>query len=183
MYCRKNYQAACCETDTVSMELFGKCHWGPAPNCGPSCSSDETYLAWSGTGSGGAICNNQKGTGSFFDRSYCCGEQEEDSRWEDCQLYDNIGIGPAGGKDFCRTGCPSDRVRVAMDGWGGVCKQGALTTCCTPKSQTVTKELTLEDTRFTAALDMFLGNRDGYCSDDLGSSKEHIIRFLSQQSC
>lgn len=165
MYCRKGYQAACCETDTVSMELFGKCYWGEAPDCHGSCPSDETYLASSREGSGGAICNNHKDSGSFYDRPYCCGAQEKNSKWEDCQLYTDIGVGPAKGNGFCRSGCPADRIRVAMDGWAYGCKQGAMSSCCASTVQTITTELTLEDQRFEAALELFLGDREGYCSN------------------
>jgi hypothetical protein len=49
-----------------------------------------------------------------------------------------------------------------------------------PKSQTVTRELTLEDQRFEYALDEFLSNRDEYCSNsELFGKKDPLIRFLS----
>jgi chitinase len=164
MYCRKGFQSACCETDTSSMELYGKCHWGPAPNCSPGCAGSETYLAWSSTGSGGAVC--KKSDQGWDTRSYCCSAQEENSKWDDCQMYADIGFGPAKSQGFCRSGCPADRVRVSMDSGSPSCKSGAISNCCVPKSQTVTRELTLEDKRFEYALREFLSNRNGYCSNN-----------------
>jgi chitinase len=163
MYCRKGFQSACCETDTSSMELYGKCHWGPAPDCFDVCAAGETFVAHSATGSGGAIC--KKSPQAWDLRPYCCSAQEENSRWGDCQLYESVGFGPAK-QGFCRSGCPTDRIRVAMEGSGDYCKQGAMSTCCTSTSQTVTKELTLENLRFRAALETFLSDREGYCSND-----------------
>ena len=172
MYCRKGFQSACCETDTSSMELYGKCQWGPAPDCSPVCAAGETFVAQSGTGSGGAIC--KKSPQAWDTRSYCCSAQEENSRWEDCQLYDSEGAGPVNSQGFCRSGCPANRVRVSMDGWPSSCKHGAISNCCVPKSQTVTRELTLEDMRFEFALDKFLSNRDLYCSNNPLFGKKNI---------
>lgn len=83
-YCKQNYQAACCTTDSKSMRLYTKCEWGQYPMCNNqagcpgSDQSKKTLLASSSGGSGGGSCNMWKaggpGSGVFEvqQRKFCC---------------------------------------------------------------------------------------------------------------
>ncbi|GES66318.1 chitin-binding, type 1 [Aspergillus terreus] len=123
---------------------------GKAPKCKEGqCSSDQTEVALSTTGSGGTYCNaatvkltltGQEAT--YEERPYCC-KQDDNTKWSDCQWYDNVGTLMDASimvDGFCWSGCPYDRVRVALDQHGGGCKgDGGRAKCCVPKYTTVSK--------------------------------------------
>lgn len=123
--CHKNYQAACCTTNTKSMSAYKTIQWGEYPLCDnqTGCGgmgSKSTLLGQSTTGSGGATCNVRSyhfGERIIMQERKLCGDTSSDKyKLKDCQWYNNIGQKPGGGSDkWCRTGCLSDRVRVAID--------------------------------------------------------------------
>ncbi|KAK7423090.1 hypothetical protein QQZ08_009257 [Neonectria magnoliae] len=173
------YQAACCTTGKTSMQLLDQCSWTEAPMCmSGSCSSGQDEVARSPSGSGNAVCNveiwNQSygdGTVKVQERKLCC-NQEDNKKWDDCQWYDNLGPGKDDDK-YCRSGCPSDRVRVrvAMDAYWNKdgnfeCARGARAKCCIPKHQTVEKRDTSQDEVLRDALESFLA--EPICSEDGG---------------
>ncbi|KAK2675028.1 Ankyrin repeat [Fusarium oxysporum f. sp. vasinfectum] len=105
-------------------------------------SRNTKLLAYSGSGSGGGVCNQKKnelGTNvpSVQLQKYCCDVHDEDIRFEDCQIMKDVGPfpdKPGLSPYYCRSGCPPDRIRVAMDtevepcsyakigGWAFCCK-------------------------------------------------------------
>ncbi|KAJ4245449.1 hypothetical protein NW762_013958 [Fusarium torreyae] len=144
MRCRKKpmVQTACCTTKSESMKVYGGCTWGAYPECNskPECPSGyrDTPVARSGGGSGGLQCNNRKNEiGNDIlgvqMRNYCC-VTEKDLQFTDCQVYRNIGAMIEGyPQGTCRSNCPSDRVRVAIDWPFQVCSiypVGGQATCC-----------------------------------------------------
>lgn len=148
-YCRKKYQAACCTTNKKSMKLYTTCEWGEYPMCNNQAgcpgtdSAKNKLLASSPSGSGGASCNmlafNPYDDDSWEVQSqkYCCDTSDTKASWGDCQWYDSLGLMPSGAPDkFCASGCPADRVRVAMDGLSKECyvggAGGARSRCCLP---------------------------------------------------
>jgi chitinase len=64
----------------------------------------------------------------------------------DCEWFEDYGLGPAAApENFCRSGCPNDRVRVAMDQYAQGCYVGGggggRSRCCVPSySDTVKVE-------------------------------------------
>ncbi|KAH7119486.1 putative class V chitinase [Dactylonectria estremocensis] len=171
------YQAACCTTGKTSMELHDQCSWTEAPMCmSGSCSSGQDEVALSPSGSGNAVCNVEiwnhpygDGTVKIQERKLCC-EQEDNKKWDDCQWYDNLGPGKDDDK-YCRSGCPSDRVRVAMDAYWNKdgnfeCARGARAKCCIPKHQSVEKRDTTQNEVLRDALESFLA--EPICSEDGG---------------
>ncbi|KAK2739878.1 Killer toxin subunits alpha/beta 4 [Colletotrichum kahawae] len=157
------YQAACCTTGGKSMDLYNQCSWTEAPMCmNGQCSGSAKEVARSPTGSGTAVCNVEEWTRESVkiqERKYCC-IQETNKMWDGCAWYDNLGPG----KDdeyYCRSGCPSDRVRVAMDGnWNQdgklLCQRGARAKCCIPNHSTITKRESSQDEVLRDALESFL---------------------------
>jgi len=145
------------------------------------CSNTETAV--STTGSGGAVCNLRKysingGTFEVQERKYCCDASDENSQWADCKWYNNIGFGPAGRSwsedNYCISGCPADRVRVAMDKYGGGCiGKGARSKCCLPKSQTITKREGQLDSEYRYALTDFL--EEPYCDYSPFRAKRDVL--------
>jgi GH18 family chitinase len=143
MYCNHKpmVQTACCTTESNSMKVYGQCTWGTYPDCDskPSCPSGyhDTPVASSGSGSGGLQCNNAKTeTGlelrSVQMRNYCCGT-DPDMQFTDCQVFRNLGSPIKDHEDACRSNCPSDRVRVAIDWAFEACDihpVGGQATCC-----------------------------------------------------
>ncbi|GME48568.1 hypothetical protein CNMCM5793_006895 [Neofusicoccum parvum] len=196
MYCNNNgYQAACCTTGSDSMKLYNQCSWADAPYCDSgSCSNDEVAL--STTGSGGAVCNMRSASmreWSVQERKYCCDNDDDNSKWDDCRWYDNLGWGPADHEGFCRSGCPSDRVRVAMDEYADGCYGGGRSKCCLPKFKTITKRWSTEDEEFSTALAEVVDGGEGSCSSggilisrDLdfafNSSLDELVTLESRQS-
>ncbi|KAF7544087.1 hypothetical protein G7Z17_g10230 [Cylindrodendrum hubeiense] len=148
IYCNKkqSYQSACCTTDVKSMKLYGTCEWGAYPDCdsqekcpAPSGDSAKNYLwAGSASGSGGGKCDDPKNSlgltipGTQL-RKFCCSATNTNLRFTDCQWYKDVGPAPdPNPKGFCRSGCPSDRVRVALDTQAAVCTKGGggMARCC-----------------------------------------------------
>ena len=152
------YQAACCTTDTPSMQLYKQCDWTAWPACGAeSCSSGLETIANSTSGSGDAQC---WGDG---ERKYCCHNNDATSRWSDCDWYFYQTFGEERhSSDFCYSGCPADMIRVAMDHAG--CPDGsAWARCCKPDFRSVTKRQDNETDMYERYLDIFL--RDPTCPD------------------
>ncbi|KAI8648702.1 Chitinase [Fusarium keratoplasticum] len=171
------YQAACCTTGKTSMELHDQCSWTEAPMCmSGSCSSGQDEVALSPSGSGNAVCNVEiwnhpygDGKVKIQERKLCC-DQEDNKKWDDCQWYDNLGPGKDDDR-YCRSGCPSDRVRVAMDAYWNkdgdfMCARGARAKCCIPKHQSVEKRDTSQNEILRDALESFL--KEPVCSEDGG---------------
>jgi chitinase len=173
MYCNNNkYQAACCTVSPSisATKLYNQCSWADWPLCDNGICSN-TEIVSSTTGSGGAECNVRSYSPKTHElavqeRKYCCDATDDNSKWEDCQWYNDIGFGPAGRSwsedNYCLSGCPPDRVRVGMDKYGGGCVgKGGRSKCCLPKLQTVTKQLD--------------GRDENYASD--------LLDFLDQPTC
>ncbi|RSM09999.1 hypothetical protein CDV31_007405 [Fusarium ambrosium] len=143
MHCKKkkNYQAACCTVGSKNMRLYTTCEWGTYPNCddqkGCPKASADTLLAESFSGTGGGQCDwlvNKLGEeyGLSF-RKYCCDTSKEKIRFGSCKAYDTLGPQPENAPlGFCRSGCPEDRVRVALDSHPLHCTEGSMAVCCTP---------------------------------------------------
>lgn len=144
MYCNHPpmVQTACCTTESESMKVYGECTWGEYPECDskPECPSGyhDTPIARSGSGSGGLECNNLKNAlGADIlgvqMRNYCCGTKP-DLQFTDCQVFRDVGPMIQGYPEgTCRSNCPSDRVRVAIDWAFHVCPAypvGGQATCC-----------------------------------------------------
>jgi hypothetical protein len=142
-YCNNGkYQAACCQRDHPTLLVYDSCAWSDWPNCkNGQCpasgkpSNKDTVLASSVTGSGGSQCDYIAKPSEDFDRwgrKLCCDVKDEDDRFEDCDWYHDIGPAPKGRPNFCRSGCPPDKVRVALDLQGGMCVKngGARARCC-----------------------------------------------------
>lgn len=193
MYCRSGYQAACCFGTATAMHLHNQCSWSKDfPNCNSGqCASDNSELAKSMTGSGGAFCKQIGGGDPFSntkpprqERKYCCRDDLKDQRWTDCEWESHIGVFPmdwASSSGFCLSGCPSDKVRVAMDHNTKECTRGARAKCCTPAYSTIVKKSPKEDEELADALEMFLDNP--VCTNNTQSyrydSQETVIARLS----
>ncbi|KAM6526029.1 hypothetical protein FSOLCH5_002160 [Fusarium solani] len=166
-YCRSNYQSACCTKGSSNTKLYEPCSWTDGPECDDyNCASGLDKVVLSSMGSGGAACSArhlsvQNGEFDWQERKYCC-KQEENHKWDDCQIYNNLGPGPSDDETFCRSGCPSDRVRVALDSLPNrpdkrlACMRGAKAQCCIPKSSTFTKRESPEDSELRDVLDSFV---------------------------
>ncbi|KAF5692426.1 chitinase [Fusarium denticulatum] len=135
-------QTACCKTNSKSMKVYETCRWDEYPDCDtdPKCgdSDDSWPIARSAAGSGGLQCKPRKNslghdTIGFQERNYCC-SQKPGLRFQDCKTYRDVGPKIAGQPDeVCRSGCPSDRVRVAIDWPNPPCSNydvGGQATCC-----------------------------------------------------
>ncbi|EXL91431.1 hypothetical protein FOIG_15333 [Fusarium odoratissimum NRRL 54006] len=145
MKCEKppRVQTACCKPDTVSMRVYDTCRWGAYPECNTSPECPGDYYNWpmasSGSGSGALRCNDLKndlGTPiiGVQMRNYCC-NTKPGLRFIDCQVRRDFGPAPDGEDlaGYCRSGCPSDRVRVALDTAFHTCTsklEGGQVTCC-----------------------------------------------------
>ncbi|RFU82010.1 chitin-binding, type 1 [Trichoderma arundinaceum] len=187
MYCRKgghsrilqkSYQAACC-SKTVgvgphrvsfeSLKLAGQCAWGNYPQCDTQCSGGTSLMVASYGGTGGAFC--WSGGTKFQNRPYCCNEPDQDWQYTDCQWYRDIGNGPSGDRD-CKSGCPSDTVRVAM-GWDRTidsCRVGEQAYCCKTTSRSIYQRSDPNVERYTTALKSYLA--DPTCpADDIAKLK------------
>lgn len=186
MYCKKNYQAACCTTNTDSMKLYNQCNWADYPVCDNGKCDSKTELTSSASGSGGAMCNlrSYRGPGSLpvvQERKYCCDTSSSDTKWDQCKWYSDIGIGPSDAREgYCRSGCPSDTVRVAMDThiYGQCAAGGGRVQCCVPNFNTITKRDTEQVTEFRTALDKFLKDQAGYCTPESDKSSKKLRRAI-----
>jgi chitinase len=148
MYCHGNYQAACCTHDTKSMSLYMTCEWGDYPLCDntKTCpwkdSSKDQMLVASTTGSGGSSCNVRSWGGpgtpiQIQERKLCCNTKNENQTFSDCEWYTDYGHT---GDSSCHSGCPPDRIRIAMDHYSQDCLGkgggGSKARCCVPKYTT-----------------------------------------------
>ncbi|OBS25926.1 hypothetical protein FPOA_06459 [Fusarium poae] len=149
IYCdpAQSFQTACCTTDVVSTKVYRTCGWGQYPKCddqegcpNPQGDSKMSSLMFSSaSGSGGGVCNlrvNDRGLPipSYQTRKFCCNDSDKNLRFTDCKSFTDIGPGPtiepAG---FCRSGCPSDRIQVAIDTRIDKCSEagiGGMAHCC-----------------------------------------------------
>ncbi|KKO96751.1 hypothetical protein THAR02_11144 [Trichoderma harzianum] len=96
---------------------------------------------------------------SGFNRPYCCNEPDQDWQYSDCQCYRDIGNGPSGDRD-CKSGCPSDTVRVAM-GWDPAiasCRVGEQAYCCKTTSRSIYQCSDPNVERYTIALKGYLAD-------------------------
>lgn len=186
MYCKKNYQAACCTTNTPSMKLYTKCEWGSWPVCDTqtSCpSSKPDLLASSATGTGGATCAMRvypypliyapgQGVIIFQERKFCCDASDENETFGDCKWYTSEGSAPDGAVDgWCRSACPLGRVRVALDAKYQDCLAtgGARARCCQPKYGEEIDYEPPELDYYRTALEAYL--RNPTCEDPSGPLK------------
>ncbi|EMT62866.1 hypothetical protein FOC4_g10001062 [Fusarium odoratissimum] len=119
--CPPNYDIPICGC----MRVYDTCRWGAYPECNTSPECPGDYYNWpmasSGSGSGALRCNDLKndlGTPiiGVQMRNYCC-NTKPGLRFIDCQVRRDFGPAPDGEDlaGYCRSGCPSDRVRVALD--------------------------------------------------------------------
>lgn len=163
---RGKYQAACCETSTDNMAAYNLCDWAQWPACDSyTCAAGTSPLMMSPTGSGATACDllmdGGRLTGSLQQRRLCCGETKNIA-WEDCTTHSNLGDGPANDDNFCRSGCPLDKVRLAMNtrytpSWvSDGCKRGGTATCCRSKSVSLQKRESSLTATYRDALDDFL---------------------------
>lgn len=149
----RTYQAACCSTDTDSMQLYSQCSWSGWPLCQAS-TCDKSTVAHSPFGSGDAICHGVNddyiSEDNAFKAEYCCDQDDDDSKWSECAWYggpkSNDPIG------YCSSTCPSGLVRVSMDQSG--CAGGsARARCCKPDYKTLHKRQSDEDEKEELLLD------------------------------
>ncbi|UPK93523.1 hypothetical protein LCI18_004458 [Fusarium solani-melongenae] len=166
-HCRSNYQSACCTKGSSNTKLYESCSWTDGPKCDDyDCASGLDKVAVSGSGSGGAGCDSRHvdiPVGEYVsqERKYCCKKEDENHKWDDCQVYNNLGPGPSDDEFFCRSGCPSDRVRVALNRFPPrsdnkiPCFRGLKAHCCIPKSSTFTKRESPLDSGLRDVLDTF----------------------------
>jgi chitinase len=175
--CRSGFQTACCTTGP-GMDLYPKCKWQAWPDCSAGVCDlgiQSTILSHSMTGSGGSVCAKRQADdhrwGNDGDRQVrinCCDTSDPSETFEDCEWYTNIGL-PPGDKNFCTTGCPAGKVRVALEQDSMRCSsnRGAAVQCCTPKAQTYETqmpELSSEDRSFAVAMDLFMDDPERFCT-------------------
>ncbi|KAF5985649.1 hypothetical protein FCOIX_2003 [Fusarium coicis] len=188
-------QTACCKTTSKSMKVYETCRWDEYPDCDtdPKCgdSDDSWPIARSAAGSGGLQCKARKNslghdTIGFQERNYCC-SQKPGLRFQDCKTYRDVGPMIAGQPDeVCRSGCPSDRVRVAIDWPNPPCSDydvGGQATCCKTDYNDEIWEPNEKLAAFKEAMDDWI--EDEYCPnpskifskrDVLSSSTELAVR-------
>jgi hypothetical protein len=160
------------------MDLYPKCKWQAWPDCSAGVCDlgiQSTILSHSMTGSGGSVCAKRQADdhrwGNDGDRQVrinCCDTSDPSETFEDCEWYTNIGL-PPGDKNFCTTGCPAGKVRVALEQDSMRCSsnRGAAVQCCTPKAQTYETqmpELSSEDRSFAVAMDLFMDDPERFCT-------------------
>ncbi|RDW64378.1 uncharacterized protein DSM5745_09789 [Aspergillus mulundensis] len=176
-----NYQAACCTYDTPSMKLYSQCKWGQSPDCDKGTCSNS-LVANSSTGTGGDYCSYRKywedavgNYATYQERKYCC-DQEDNSKWEDCEWYDSYGLlRIAEGTDlenYCWSNCPSDTVRVAMETRNGCeAADGGRVRCCKPKHLTIKKRSADDYTDENKVLD---GQVQDFLDDPTCGLEQHL---------
>lgn len=166
MYCNRkhNYQSACCTTDVDSMKVYSTCEWGAYPDCDsqndcPSRDGDQKMtqlMAFSASGSGGGQCDARKNDlgllipGVQF-RKFCCNQSNKNLKLHSCDRFRDQGPSrdpePRG---FCRSGCPADYIRVAIDTEIDTCAIagiGGMAFCC---KTTYDYEYTVENEKLDA---------------------------------
>ncbi|KAF5678234.1 hypothetical protein FCIRC_6517 [Fusarium circinatum] len=154
IYCKKqkgskkqNFQTACCKTDVVGTKVYGTCEWGQYPKCDaqegcPNPLGNKkmgSLLAYSASGSGGGNCDDAKNElgnnvpGVQY-RKFCCNDSDKNLRFTDCQKFRDVGPAPdVMPRGFCRSGCPPDRIQVAIDTQVDTCaiaEVGGMAHCC-----------------------------------------------------
>jgi hypothetical protein len=142
-----------------------------------------SYFLNSTTGSGGNYCNpksvkytwnGNEGT-SWETRKYCC-DDDDKTKWDDCEWRDDIGLALADGtvKDYCFSGCPDDKVRIAMDQHRDGCKgDGGKSMCCSANYVTKKKRsYTDSESRLESEVKAFMKNPD--CGSDAYNFKRDL---------
>lgn len=135
-----DYQAACCTALDPVMHVQGECHWnGEQGDCASSTCDSGPKVASSWSGSGAVKCSTYDSLAGYTyraERLYCCPGQSDNSKFTSCTWHDNIGsFYPPYSPDYCRGGCPSGEVRVALNDYDGkketdLCKSGSQALCC-----------------------------------------------------
>lgn len=111
------YQAACCNIAQEN-ELYGLCRWtGTANSCSGTCGSDFGLVSSQGCSGGGECKQNTA-------REYCCTNQVQFQRWDNCAWYSTFGPIPKGrSSSYCRSGCP-DSIGEGSNGFcSELCRQ------------------------------------------------------------
>ncbi|KAI2678108.1 CAZyme family GH18 [Penicillium roqueforti] len=166
--CKKEdqYQSACCSVEDdygnglSSMAVYNTCEWSKEnPQCddGKCSGSKSTILGQSGQGSGDVYCYAGDVWGDHWPkiqhtlRKYCCNTSSKSNRFENCEWRNDVGLHWVG--QSCFSGCDSNQVRVAMDGFNEGCyKSGARAYCCDAVSYTETERMSDDLQKFKDAL-------------------------------
>ncbi|RFN43175.1 hypothetical protein FIE12Z_12577 [Fusarium flagelliforme] len=163
---KQTVQSACCTTEVDPMKVYRTCEWGAYPDCDsqegcPAKGGDSkkgSLLAFSASGSGGGKCNQKKNelglnvVGVQLQK-YCCDDRDDNLKFHDCQPFKDVGPFPrVKNLDpyYCRSGCPPDRIRVALDTEAEPCSYagiGGLAICC---KFSYGYEVTVENPKLTA---------------------------------
>jgi chitinase len=135
------------------MKLYTKGEWGKYPMCEEtsSCpagdSKKKDLLGSANAGSGQAICNAYyKGHVLPKDppneRKFCYDGSNTKERFSDCIWYGGVGLMPSGApKNWCLSGCPSNRVRIGMGYDKNCANLSYRALCCVPHlTETIQKE-------------------------------------------
>jgi chitinase len=144
---KQTFQTACCTTDVVSTKVYNTCEWGQYPDCesqedcpNPKGNSKMgTLMASSVSGSGGGKCDELRSDlgvlvpGTQF-RKFCCNDNDKNLRFTDCKPFRDVGPAPdVMSRGFCLSGCPPDRIQVAIDTEIDTCALvgiGGMAHCC-----------------------------------------------------
>jgi hypothetical protein len=166
--CKKDgqYQSACCSVEDdsgkelSSMTVYNTCEWSKEhPRCddGKCSGLKSTILGQSGQGSGDAYCYVGDVSGKHWPKKqktlqkYCCNTESKTKRFENCEWRNDVGWLRA--DQMCRSGCGTNQVRVAMDGYNEGCYQhGARAYCCDAVSYTETERMSDDLQEFEDAL-------------------------------
>jgi GH18 family chitinase len=172
--CRHGYQAACCTMGDSNQKLlnatrlYESCDWAEAPMCRDGIctfagSPWPTEFVESTTGSGAAVCNIQdadldKATITIQKRKYCCDTSDIRSTWGQCTWRSDIeSFGTKG--QFCKSGCKSNEIKVAMEGGEDCYKNGgAKSYCCTGLYETTQDVLIPELAEYESGLAAWIDN-------------------------
>lgn len=175
----RSYQAACCQKvigigshrldPPDNMKLYSQCAWGTWPGCNGQCTvaGQSTLVADSWSGNGGAHCF---GNGR---RPYCCGQSDPDWAWQDCEWYRDQGKGLSGSNN-CKSGCPANKVRVAMDDDRRECRGGTRAKCCSPMAQTIERRSNPMVETYRLALQQFVSTP--ICPADMSPLPKRSMR-------
>lgn len=166
-----SYQSACCDFQGLkSMALYAKGEWGKYPMCEETSSCPVTdskktdLLASSNSGSGGAVCNAYyKGHVLPKDppeeRKFCYDSSNKKERFSDCLWYGGVGTMPSGApKNWCLSGCPNNRVRVAMAYHKDCAQLSSKALCCVPNMVDVIQVENPKLDEYRDALEEYLKN-------------------------
>ena len=167
------------------MALYHTCMWAgdglgsdDFPDCGRSddtCPDGLATVAQSHSGSGEVPCKTTavsmapEHPATISTRTYCCDNSDHNIKWSFCSIHGTDG-NTAENPGYCPGDCPEGRYRVALDQHAPECSSGAASTCCVPTAQTLDTDLPESDLSKAEALDMFLLDTEGYCTEDLPSS-------------